>query len=122
MWPIKKFRTSAICLKNFYQELGIKPSASESEVKKAYFSLAKKWHPDVNPNADARTNFEKITKAYETLSDQVKRDQYDQQNGLVRSKVDFTGNARKTVFSDDEDDYYDLKQNDKRTKPNNQKY
>jgi DnaJ-class molecular chaperone len=74
MWSIRRFRTSIVCLKNFYQELGVKPSASESDIKKAYFSLAKKWHPDVNASPDARTQFEKISKAYETLSEQNKRD------------------------------------------------
>jgi len=74
MWQIKRFRSSIVCLKNFYQELGIKPSASDQDIKKAYFTLAKKWHPDVNPSPDARSQFEKISKAYETLSEQSKRD------------------------------------------------
>ena len=51
----RHFRTSLVCLKNFYQELGLKPSSSESEIKKAYFSMAKKWHPDLNPEPEART-------------------------------------------------------------------
>ena len=40
------FRTTLVCLKNFYQELGLKPSCSETEIKKAYFTMAKKYHPD----------------------------------------------------------------------------
>jgi DnaJ-class molecular chaperone len=40
--------------------LGIKASASEKEVKAAYFKLAKKYHPDLNPSADARNMFEKV--------------------------------------------------------------
>jgi molecular chaperone DnaJ len=55
MWPIRRFRLSNACFKNFYQELGITPSASELEIKKAYFTLAKKWHPDVNPDQGARS-------------------------------------------------------------------
>lgn len=74
MWPIRRFRLSIACFKNFYQELGINPSASDQDIKKAYFTLAKKWHPDVNPDPGARSQFEKITKAYETLSEQSKRD------------------------------------------------
>jgi len=55
MWSIRRFRLSIACFKNFYQELGITPSASDQEIKKAYFTLAKKWHPDVNPNPEARS-------------------------------------------------------------------
>jgi DnaJ-class molecular chaperone len=76
---IRYFRSSHILLRNFYNELGIQPSASDQEIKKAYFALAKKYHPDVNPDADARPKFEKIAQAYETLSDQQKRDAYDRQ-------------------------------------------
>jgi molecular chaperone DnaJ len=65
----RHFRLSLACFKNYYQELGVKPSSSPAEIKKAYFELAKKWHPDLNQEADARVKFEKIAKAYETLSD-----------------------------------------------------
>lgn len=79
----RHFRTSLRCYKNFYQELGVKPSASEGDIKKAYFALAKKWHPDLNPAEDARIKFENIAKAYETLGDDAKRDAYDQKNGFA---------------------------------------
>jgi molecular chaperone DnaJ len=46
----RHFRTSLACFRNFYQDLGVKPSSSDNEIKKAYFSLAKKWHPDLNPD------------------------------------------------------------------------
>jgi len=49
--------------------LGLKPSASEKDIKKAYFGLAKKYHPDLNPDKSARAQFETVLKAYETLSD-----------------------------------------------------
>lgn len=73
----RHFRTSLVCLKNFYTELGLKPSCSDQEIKKAYFAMAKKWHPDLNPEPEARSQFEKIAKAYETLSDSSKKDAYD---------------------------------------------
>lgn len=62
----------------FYIEvLGIKTDASEKDIKTAYFKLAKKYHPDMNPSEDARDKFEKVSKAYEVLSDTQKKDTYD---------------------------------------------
>jgi DnaJ-class molecular chaperone len=54
----RHFRTSVTCLKNFYQDLGVKPHSSDSDIKKAYFALAKKYHPDLNPAPEAKTQFE----------------------------------------------------------------
>ena len=66
----------------FVEILGVKPSASEKEIKVAYFKLAKKYHPDMNPDASAKTQFEKVSKAYECLSDDVQRKDYDQKQGF----------------------------------------
>ena len=63
---------------DFYSLLGVDRSASPSDVKKSYFQLAKKYHPDVNPSAEAKEKFNKINNAYETLSDEGKRRVYDQ--------------------------------------------
>ena len=52
-----------------YQVLGIQPSASDKDIKTEYFKLAKKYHPDLNPDEKARAKFEIVQKAYETLSD-----------------------------------------------------
>ena len=57
--------------------LELKPSASDKEIKMAYFKLAKKYHPDLNPAESARLKFEKIQSAYETLSDDGKKGLYD---------------------------------------------
>ena len=62
---------------DFYSLLGIDRNASQSDIKKAYFQLAKKYHPDVNPSAEAKEKFGKINNAYETLSDDSKRRVYD---------------------------------------------
>jgi curved DNA-binding protein CbpA len=63
---------------NLYNVLGIAPNAGEDEIKKVYRSLAMRYHPDRNqePGADAR--FKAIAKAYEVLSDPVKREEYNQ--------------------------------------------
>lgn len=73
------FRTSTVlgAKKDFYQELGLDRSASEKDVKKAYLGLAKKFHPDVNKDKGAAEKFASINNAYETLSDQQKRNVYD---------------------------------------------
>ncbi|RKP37637.1 hypothetical protein BJ085DRAFT_6715, partial [Dimargaris cristalligena] len=74
------FHTSAILTnkKDYYDLLGVKRDASQGEIKKAYYALAKKYHPDTNQSKDAREKFVEIQEAYETLSDQQKRAGYDQ--------------------------------------------
>ncbi|KAF0037067.1 hypothetical protein F2P81_009941 [Scophthalmus maximus] len=63
---------------DFYEVLGISRSASQKDIKKAYYQLAKKYHPDTNPDdPEAKEKFAKLAEAYEVLSDEVKRTQYD---------------------------------------------
>ena len=63
----------------FYETLGVKESASLSEIKSAYRSLSMEYHPD-RPNGDAE-KFKKIGEAYETLGDEDKRKEYDMKKG-----------------------------------------
>ncbi|KAG7222539.1 hypothetical protein INR49_031654 [Caranx melampygus] len=63
---------------DFYEVLGVARSASQKDIKKAYYQLAKKYHPDTNPDdPEAKEKFAKLAEAYEVLSDEVKRKQYD---------------------------------------------
>ena len=62
---------------NYYQILNVSPTATQEEIKKAYRKLAKKYHPDSNPTIDTTHEFQKITEAYEILSDVNKRRSYD---------------------------------------------
>ncbi len=65
--------------KDFYDVLSVGKDANDSDIKKAYRKLAKKYHPDINPNDEtAAHNFREATEAYEVLSDDDKRRQYDQ--------------------------------------------
>lgn len=65
--------------RDFYEVLGVSRSASADEIRKAYKKLARKFHPDVKPPVpDAEAKFAEITEAYDVLSDDEKRRQYDQ--------------------------------------------
>ncbi len=65
--------------KDYYSTLGVKKDASQDEIKKAYRKLARKYHPDVNPDdPKAEEKFKEINEAYQVLSDQEKRQKYDQ--------------------------------------------
>ena len=78
--PSRHFHASSATLIKFdpYETLGVSKDASQQEVKKAYYQLVKKYHPDVNKEKDAEKRFHKIQESYELLSDKDKRAQYDQ--------------------------------------------
>ena len=73
--------------RNYYEILGIAPTATAEEIKSAYRKLARRYHPDLNPgNAAAEESFKTIGEAYEVLSDGDKRQQYDQFSRFWRQK------------------------------------
>lgn len=63
--------------RDYYEVLGVSREASAEELKRAYRNLAKKYHPDINRAADAADKFKEIQAAYDTLSDDNKRQTYD---------------------------------------------
>lgn len=63
--------------KDYYEVLGVSENASSSEIKRAFRTLARKYHPDVNKSEEAEVKFKEINEAYEVLSDDKKRANYD---------------------------------------------
>lgn len=77
-----------------YTVLGVKTSASEDEIKQAYRSLAKKYHPDLNPGRkDVEAKFKEVNAANDILGDPEKRARYD------RGEIDASGNPRASAQS-----------------------
>jgi curved DNA-binding protein len=80
--------------KSLYTTLEIAPSASETEIKKAYRKLARQYHPDVNKDPAAEEKFKEINAAYEVLSDKEKRAKYDQYGDSMFGGQNFHDFAR----------------------------
>jgi len=70
-------------MKNYYSILGVTPDSTQAEIKSAYRTLARKFHPDINP--DGGEKFKDISEAYETLSDSKKKSRYDTVNGFFKN-------------------------------------
>jgi molecular chaperone DnaJ len=71
--------TRGMNARDYYDVLGVNKDASASDIKKAYYLLAKKFHPDTNKeDADAEKKFQEVQHAYEVLKDDDKRETYDQ--------------------------------------------
>src|ERR1700750_1853130 len=82
---------------DYYETLGIGKNASEDDIKKAYRKLARKHHPDLNPNdAAANKKFQQINEANEVLSDPEKRKKYDKY-GKDWEHADQFENARQSA-------------------------
>ena len=90
-------------MSNYYQTLGVNQNATPQEIKKAYYRLAVRWHPDKNPDEpQAEKNFKQISKCYNVLSDKEKRQRYDQygEEGIDQIPFSFDQFIRTRDFKD----------------------
>jgi molecular chaperone DnaJ len=91
--------------KDYYIVLGITPSADAKKIKKAYRTVAKKYHPDRSGSPESAERFQEIREAYETLSDEEARRTYDEElaregSSLRITKVPETIERRRSVFDE----------------------
>ena len=75
--------------KDYYKVLGVERNAADEDIKKAYRKLARKYHPDVSKEANAKEKFQEVSEAYETLRDKEKRAAYDSLGSGFRPGQDF---------------------------------
>src|SRR5262249_17425248 len=81
----------AVKFRDYYEILGVARNAKEEEIKKAYRKLARKYHPDLNPNnKQSEEKFKEIQEAYEGLGDATKRQKYDQLGANWKNGAEFT--------------------------------
>ena len=108
--------------KNYYEILGIKPDASDSEIKSAFRKLARKWHPDIAGNTpEAVSKFKEINEAYEILSNPEKRKKYDTLRGILnQAKTSKTTSNTKT--NSKSETKKDNKSNNQQNKTQEDKY
>ncbi|OGK25143.1 hypothetical protein A3A46_02375 [Candidatus Roizmanbacteria bacterium RIFCSPLOWO2_01_FULL_37_13] len=78
-------------MSDYYEVLGVSKNATDAEIKTSYRKQALKWHPDRNKSPEANEKFKQINKAFEVLSDQKKKEMYDQYGSEAFEKGGFGG-------------------------------
>jgi molecular chaperone DnaJ len=94
--------------RDYYETLNVSRGASKDEIRTAYRSLARQFHPDVNKASDAESKFKDLNEAYEILSDDNKRARYDRfgHEGVNNGTGDFSGSGGFGGFDDILNDFF----------------
>ena len=96
--------------KDFYKILGLDKKASADDIKKAYRNLSKKYHPDINKSEEAIQKYKDVQEAYETLSNEEKRRNYDSLNNSSFDNIfNQTNDYYSSIFGNK--DYADILNN-----------
>lgn len=85
---------------DYYKLLGLNKDAKYEDIKKAYKSLAMKWHPDKNNSPEAPEKFRNISEAYQVLSDDAKRMEYDNRDNDIEYKYTFEFRNPYDIFNE----------------------
>jgi molecular chaperone DnaJ len=85
-------------MESYYDILGVQENADQDSIKKAYRTMAKRYHPDRNKDAGAEERFKKITEAYENIGDDSRRGEYDRKRSMHNSF--FSGYGFNSNFND----------------------
>lgn len=93
--------------KNHFQTLGVKVGASEDEIKKAYRTLAKKWHPDKNKETGAEEKFKEISAAYDYLKSSDRRDILERDLSRPKENTNTHANSGTSYFKSNNRETYD---------------
>ena len=83
-------------MKDYYETLGVNKNASKDEIKKAFYKLAHKYHPDKKEGNEAK--FKQINEAYQVLSDDAKRSKYDQYGPAFENAQHGYGGGQRSGF------------------------
>ena len=86
--------------KDYYIVLGVSRSADAHRIKKAYRTVAKRYHPDVSHSLECKQKFQEIREAYETLSDEGARRRYDEELAKQGSSLRITKAASNMVLAE----------------------
>lgn len=84
--------------RDYYEILGVPRNASEPDIHRAFRGLARQWHPDVSPRADAAGRFQELSSAYQVLHDPIARARYDHSAVNVRRREPRGGDQRRPTF------------------------